>query len=49
MKHDRPSYRKVSQRSVDYFDSWLARLGISQEKYQEVAARLEAMEAGEAV
>ena len=47
MKHDRPSYRKVSQRSVDYFDSWLARLGISQEKYQEIAARLEKMEAAE--
>ena len=28
-KHDRPSYQRVSERTLQYFDSWLARLQIA--------------------
>ena len=36
----RPSYRRASQRYVDYFDSWLARLGVSPEVYEQLAKEL---------
>jgi hypothetical protein len=41
LKHERPAYQKVSERSVEYFDSWLTRLSVSQEMYKEVVKHLE--------
>jgi hypothetical protein len=41
LKHERPAYQKVSERSVQYFDSWLTRLGISQEMYQKIVEQVE--------
>ena len=41
LKHERPAYQKVSERSVQYFDSWLARLAISQETYENVVKQIE--------
>jgi hypothetical protein len=41
-QHDRPSYRRVADRSVAYFDSWLVRLGISEENYTAIVASIEA-------
>jgi hypothetical protein len=40
-KHERPGYREVSERSVQYFDSWLARLGVNQEMYKNVVKQIE--------
>ncbi|WP_404790641.1 hypothetical protein [Altericista sp. CCNU0014] len=41
LKHERPAYQKVSERSVQYFDSWLARLSVSREMYEEVVEQVE--------
>lgn len=46
LKYDRPSYRKVSQHGLDYFDSWLKRLQISPGKYREVVEQLEQFQNG---
>lgn len=39
-KHERPSYQRVSERTVQYFDSWLARLNVDEATYQKVTAHL---------
>ena len=41
LKHERPGYQKVSERNVQYFDSWLARLAVSQEMYENVVKQVE--------
>ena len=41
LKHERPGYQKTSERSVQYFDSWLARLAVSQEMYEHVVEQVE--------
>jgi hypothetical protein len=40
-KHERPSYKKTSERTVDYFNSWLTRLGISEETYGRIVEEIE--------
>lgn len=44
---DRPSYHKVSQRYLDYFDSWLVRLDIPQELYQQLVSELSTVFGGD--
>jgi hypothetical protein len=39
--HDRASYRRATEHSVAYFDSWLARLGVPPERYEWGAAQAE--------
>lgn len=41
LKHDRPSYRKVSEHGLQYFDSWLNRLGVSPKVYEAAITLLE--------
>lgn len=41
LKHDRPSYRRVSEHGLQYFDSWLNRLSISPAMYEVAVAFLE--------
>jgi hypothetical protein len=41
LQHDCSACQKVSEHSVQYFDSWLARLSISQKMYEEVVAQVE--------
>ena len=40
-KHERASYERVSEHSVQYFDSWLARLGIDDATYQSIVEQVE--------
>jgi len=44
--HDRTSYNRATERSLAYFDSWLARLGISMEQYAAVTAQVQASSDG---
>lgn len=44
---DRPSYHKVSQRYLDYFDSWLVRLDLQQELYQQLVSELSTVFGGD--
>jgi hypothetical protein len=39
--NDRATYRRTVERTLNYFDSWLSRLGVTQERYQELVAQLE--------
>ncbi|CAN1212638.1 hypothetical protein TUMEXPCC7403_20700 [Tumidithrix helvetica PCC 7403] len=41
LKHDRPSYHKVSEHVIQYFDSWLNCLSVSQEMYKEIVEQVE--------
>lgn len=40
-KHDRLSYQKASEHGLQYFDSWLNRLSVSQEMYTEIVEQVE--------
>jgi hypothetical protein len=41
LKHDRPSYVKASEHGLQYFDSWLDRLSVSQKTYMEITEKVE--------
>jgi len=41
LKHERPSYRRTSEHGLAYFNSWLDRLGISDEAYCSVVEQIE--------
>ncbi|WP_041547547.1 hypothetical protein [Chamaesiphon minutus] len=43
-KHARPSYQKVSQHGLQYFNSWLDRLSVSQDMYDRVVGWVEQSE-----
>ena len=43
-KVDRKSFQKASRKYVNYFDSWLARLDISQELYKTLTEELVLLE-----
>ena len=41
LKHERSGYQKASEHALKYFDSWLEKLEVSPETYQEVIEKLE--------